>query len=163
LNNSNTDSTAPNSPANTTGKQPEIRLEANRFGGCPDYTNSGQGKGVRSYNATLIGVYCGRPLRIEYPGAVYYITTRGNAYQKIFVDNTDRESFLEILGETAARFNSFCHAYCLMTNHYHLETVDPTLSRGMRQLNGVYTQASNRRHHQVGHLFQGGYGDPWGV
>ncbi|RLE32512.1 addiction module toxin RelE, partial [Candidatus Acetothermia bacterium] len=82
-----------------------------------------------------------RPLRIEYPGAVYHITTRGNAYQDVFLDDTDREEFLEILEQTVDRFNWLCHAYCLMTNHYHLliETVDPTLSRGMRQLNGVYT------------------------
>lgn len=100
-----------------------------------------------------------RPLRIEYPGAVYHITTRGNAYQDVFLDDTDREEFLEILEQTVDRFNWLCHAYCLMTNHYHLliETVDPTLSRGMRQLNGVYTQAFNRRHEQVGHLFQGRY------
>ncbi len=100
-----------------------------------------------------------RPLRIEYPGAVYHITTRGNAYQKIFLDDNDREKFLEILGETVVRFNWLCHGYCLMMNHYHLliETVDPTLSRGMRQLNGVYTQVFNRRHKQVGHLFQGRY------
>ncbi len=100
-----------------------------------------------------------RPLRIEYPGAVYHITARGNAYQAIFLDGTDREKFLEILGQTVERFNWLCHGYCLMTNHYHLliETVDPTLSRGMRQLNGVYTQAFNRRHDRVGHVFQGRY------
>ena len=100
-----------------------------------------------------------RPLRIEYPGAVYHITARGNAYQDIFLDDTDREKFLAILGETVDRFNWLCHGYCLMTNHYHLliETVDPTLSRGMRQLNGVYTQGFNRRHDRVGHVFQGRY------
>ena len=100
-----------------------------------------------------------RPLRIEYPGAVYHITTRGNAYQDIFIDDADREKFLEILNQTVDRFNWLCHAYCLMTNHYHLliETIDPTLSRGMRQLNGVYTQAFNRRHERVGHVFQGRY------
>ena len=100
-----------------------------------------------------------RPLRIEYPGAVYHITARGNAYQDIFLDDTDREKFLEVLDQTIERFNWLCHAYCLMTNHYHLliETVDPTLSRGMRHLNGVYTQAFNRRHERGGHLFQGRY------
>ena len=100
-----------------------------------------------------------RPLRIEYPGAVYHVTARGNAYQAIFLDETDREKFLAILGETVDRFNWLCHGYCLMTNHYHLliETVDPTLSRGMRQLNGVYTQGFNRRHDRVGHVFQGRY------
>ncbi len=100
-----------------------------------------------------------RPLRIEYPGAVYHITSRGNAYQDIFLDDADREKFLELLNQTVERFNWLCHAYCLMSNHYHLliETIDPTLSRGMRQLNGVYTQAFNRRHNRVGHVFQGRY------
>jgi len=98
-----------------------------------------------------------RPLRIEYPGAVYHITSRGNAQEKVYLDDADREAFLEILGQVVERFNWLCHTYCLMTNHYHLlvETVDPTLSRGMRQLNGVYTQAFNRKHQRVGHVFQG--------
>ena len=98
-----------------------------------------------------------RPLRIEYPGAVYHITSHGNAQEKVYLDDADREAFLEILGQVVERFNWLCHTYCLMTNHYHLlvETVDPTLSRGMRQLNGVYTQAFNRKHQRVGHVFQG--------
>jgi len=100
-----------------------------------------------------------RPLRIEYPGAVYHITSRGNARQDIFLDDEDRRVFLELLSQTVERFNWLCHAYCLMDNHYHLlvETLAPTLSRGMRQLNGVYTQKFNRRHGRVGHLFQGRY------
>lgn len=98
-----------------------------------------------------------RPLRIEYPGAVYHITSRGNARQDIFLDDTDRTRFLKTVQQVLDRFNWLCYAYCLMTNHYHLlvETVDPTLSRGMRHLNGVYTQRFNRRHHQAGHVFQG--------
>jgi len=98
-----------------------------------------------------------RSRRIEYPGAVYHVTSRGNAKRNVFLDNKDRLRFLEILKQVVDRFNWLCHAYCLMTNHYHLliETIDPTLSRGMRQLNGVYTQAFNRHHRQVGHLFQG--------
>ena len=98
-----------------------------------------------------------RPLRIEYAGAVYHVTSRGNARQAIYLDDKDRLRFLEILQQVVDRFNWLCHAYCLMGNHYHLlvETVDPTLSRGMRHLNGVYTQAFNRRHRQVGHVFQG--------
>jgi len=100
-----------------------------------------------------------RPLRIEYPGAVYHITSRGNARQDIFVDDADRAAFLEILAKAVDRFNWLCHAYCLMSNHFHLliETVDPTLARGMRHLNGVYTQAFNRRHERSGHLLQGRY------
>jgi len=100
-----------------------------------------------------------RPLRIEYPGAVYHVTARGNARQSIFRDEQDRGLFLGTLDHVTARYGWLCHAYCLMTNHYHLliETPKPTLARGMRQLNGVYTQAFNRRHRRVGHLFQGRY------
>lgn len=98
-----------------------------------------------------------RPLRIEFPGAVYHVTSRGNALQEIYLDEADRGAFLEVLAEVVERFDWLCHAYCLMSNHYHLlvETVEPSLSRGMRQLNGVYTQRFNRRHGRVGHLFQG--------
>lgn len=100
-----------------------------------------------------------RPLRIEYPGAVYHITSRGNARGRIYKDDKDRETFLEILGSVIKRYNYLCHAYCLMDNHYHLiiETPEANLSRGMRQLNGVYTQAYNRRHRETGHIFQGRY------
>lgn len=89
-----------------------------------------------------------RPLRIEYPGAVYHITSRGNSKNKIFRDDTDRELFLEVLESVIKRFNWLCHAHCLMDNHYHLmvETPEANLSIGMRQLNGVYTQKYNRRH-----------------
>lgn len=98
-----------------------------------------------------------RPLRIEYSGAVYHVTSRGNAQQDIYLGDEDRLRFLKIVRQVVDRFNWVCHAYCLMANHYHLliETVDPTLSRGMRHLNGVYTQAFNRRHRRVGHVFQG--------
>jgi REP element-mobilizing transposase RayT len=98
-----------------------------------------------------------RPLRIEFPGAVYHVTARGNAKNDIFVNDGDRQRFLDILTGTVQRYNWICHAYCLMNNHYHLliETTDPTLSIGMRQLNGVYTQAFNRIHDRVGHVFQG--------
>jgi len=100
-----------------------------------------------------------RPLRIEYPYAVYHITSRGNAQQDIFIDDGDRMAFLEVLAKSVDRFNWLCHAFCLMGNHYHLliETVDPTLARGMRHLNGVYTQTFNRRHKRSGHLLQGRY------
>ena len=98
-----------------------------------------------------------RPLRIEYPGAVYHVTSRGNARNKIFADDQDREDFLFVLGSVIKRYNWLCHAYCLMDNHYHLmiETPDANLSLGMRQLNGVYTQKYNRRHNEPGHIFQG--------
>jgi len=98
-----------------------------------------------------------RPLRIEFSGAVYHVTSRGNARQHIYRDNEDREHFLSILAHVVDRYGWLCHAYCLMNNHYHLliETPKPNLSLGMRQLNGLYTQAHNRRHRRVGHLFQG--------
>lgn len=98
-----------------------------------------------------------RPLRLEYSGAVYHLTARGNARQAIFLDNADREMFLACLGGVVARFGWLCHAFCLMDNHYHLlvETPEANLSRGMRQLNGVYTQRFNRRHQRAGHVFQG--------
>ena len=100
-----------------------------------------------------------RPLRIEYPGAVYHITNRGNDKKAVFKDDEDRETFLKILAFVNKRYHWLCHAYCLMDNHYHLmiETPDGNLSLGMRQLNGVYTQARNKRHNKTGHLFQGRY------
>jgi putative transposase len=98
-----------------------------------------------------------RPLRIEFPGAVYHLTSRGNEKRPIFLGDEDRKSFLNLLADVSARYHWICHAYCLMDNHYHLlmETPEGNLSIGMRQLNGVYTLAFNRRHGRVGHLFQG--------
>lgn len=98
-----------------------------------------------------------RPLRLEFPGAIYHITARGNAREAIFLDDEDKLLFLAVLAEVVSNFGWLCHAYCLMDNHYHLliETPDGNLSQGMRQVNGVYTQRFNRRHARVGHLFQG--------
>jgi putative transposase len=98
-----------------------------------------------------------RPLRIEYEGALYHLTSRGNARERIFFTDSDREAFLGILGDVVERFGWLCHAYCLMTNHYHLliETPNANLSRGMRHLNGVYTQWINRHNKRTGHIFQG--------
>lgn len=98
-----------------------------------------------------------RPLRIQYEGALYHVTSRGNAGQRIFFDDRDRTHFLDVLAQAVERFQWICHAYCLMPNHYHLllETPQGNLSRGMRHLNGVYTQGTNRRHKRSGHLFQG--------
>ena len=98
-----------------------------------------------------------RPLRLEYEGALYHVTSRGNARESIFLDEGDRSRFLEILADVVDRYGWICHAYCLMTNHYHLliETPSAGLSRGMQLLNGVYTQWVNRRHDRVGHLLQG--------
>ena len=82
-----------------------------------------------------------RPLRIEFPGALYHVTSRGNGRADIYLDDRDRADFLSLLGEVCQRMQWRCYAYCLMTNHYHLviETLEGNLSRGMRQLNGVYT------------------------
>jgi putative transposase len=100
-----------------------------------------------------------RPLRLEYDGALYHVTSRGNEKRPIFRDEIDRDIFLDILNTVNRRYNWICHAYCLMNNHYHIiiETPDGNLSKAMRQLNGVYTQAFNKSHHRVGHIFQGRY------
>jgi REP element-mobilizing transposase RayT len=106
----------------------------------------------------MVGVVA-RPLRIEYAGAVYHVTSRGNEKKPVFKDDSDREWFLLTLLRVNKRYNWICHAYCLMNNHYHLliETPDGNLALGMRQLNGVYTQTFNKRHKRTGHLFQGRY------
>lgn len=98
-----------------------------------------------------------RPLRIEFPGAVYHVTSRGDRREAIFDDDEDRHAFLNVIAQATERFDAVLLAYCLMDNHYHLviHTRRGNLSRFMQQLNGVYTQIYNRRHRKVGHLFQG--------
>ena len=98
-----------------------------------------------------------RPLRIQYPGALYHVTSRGNARHPIFRDDLDRKTFLDLLNAVTEDSRWLCHGYCLMTNHYHLvvETPEANLSGGMRQLNGVYTMRFNWRHRTVGHVLQG--------
>ena len=98
-----------------------------------------------------------RPIRIEYAGALYHVTSRGNRQEAIYEDDIDRQTFLSVLEQVCSTHNWIYHAYCLMTNHYHLliETPDSNLSKGMRQLNGVYTQGFNRLHNRVGHVYQG--------
>lgn len=100
-----------------------------------------------------------RPLRIEFEGAVYHITSRGNERRSIYKDKKDRLIFLDTLNETRKRYNWLIHTHCLMSNHYHLiiETIEANLSKGMGQLNGAYTQIFNKRHKRAGHLFQGRY------
>jgi putative transposase len=100
-----------------------------------------------------------RPLRLEFPDALYHLTSRGDRREDIYEDDTDRRTFLDVLSSVIEQYNWTCYAYCLMSNHYHLlmQTPDANLSKGMRQLNGVYTQAYNRRHNKTGHLFQGRY------
>lgn len=98
-----------------------------------------------------------RPLRLEFAGALYHVTSRGNARDDIYLSDEDRVAWLATLGQVCARFNWVCHAYCQMTDHYHIviETPDANLSQGMRQLNGVYTQLFNRTHSRAGPIFQG--------
>jgi REP element-mobilizing transposase RayT len=100
-----------------------------------------------------------RPLRIEFAGALYHVTSRGNRRADIFLDDQDHDRFLAGLRSVIERYRWLCSAYCLMDNHYHLliETPAANLSQGMRQLNSVYTQAFNRRHGGVGHVLQGRY------
>jgi putative transposase len=98
-----------------------------------------------------------RPLRIEFPGAVYHVTSRGDRREPIFVDDVDRRALLDVLSSGLDRFDACALAWCLMGNHYHfvIQTRLPNLSLLMRHINGVYTQRFNQRHQKVGHLFQG--------
>lgn len=98
-----------------------------------------------------------RPLRLEHPGALWHITVRGNQRKEIFRTDEDREAFLRTLGRTVTLFRWRLLAWVLMGNHYHLllETPEPTLSRGMRDLNSIYTQGYNRRNRRTGHVLQG--------
>ncbi|WP_154699469.1 transposase, partial [Legionella pneumophila] len=100
-----------------------------------------------------------RPLRIEYAGGLYHITSRGNRKEAIYLSDEDRENFLSVLGDVCLKYQWLCHSYCLMTNHYHLliETPLGNLSKGMRYLNGVYTQKFNKSHKRIGHVLQGRY------
>lgn len=100
-----------------------------------------------------------RPLRIEYSGAFYHITSRGNEQKAVYRNQRDREKFLSYLESATARYGAVIHAYCLMDNHYHLllETPSGNLSRIMHHINGAYTAYFNTRHERAGHLFQGRY------
>lgn len=100
-----------------------------------------------------------RSLRIEYPGAYYHVTSRGNERRNIFRNNGDREKFLLYLKSAHLRYGAVIHAYCLMNNHYHffMETPKGNLSQIMRHINGAYTNYFNIRHKRRGHLFQGRY------
>jgi len=100
-----------------------------------------------------------RPLRIEYPGAFYHITARGNERKHIFKSSKDREKFLSCLASAAERYQAVIHVYCLMTNHYHLliETPSGNLSQIMRHMNGAYATYFNTKRRRGGHLLQGRY------
>jgi putative transposase len=100
-----------------------------------------------------------RPLRLEFPGALYHVTCRGNRRESIFLDRTDRLAWIVEAQRMCQRFHFIVHAFCLMTNHFHLliETPEGNLGQGMRQLNSAYSQHFNRRHGLVGHVMQGRY------
>lgn len=101
----------------------------------------------------------GRPHRVQFPGALYHVTTRGNWKKAIYLDDRDRETFLSILAQVVERYGWICHAYCLMDNHYHLllQTPEGNLSAGMCALNGRYGRAFLARHRRAGHVFQRRY------
>jgi REP element-mobilizing transposase RayT len=98
-----------------------------------------------------------RPLRIEYPGAYYHVINRGNAGENIFIDEHDRDKFLEYLAKCVERFTTRIHTYCLMSNHYHvlIETPQANLSRAIQWLNVSHSVYFNKKHRRRGHLFQG--------
>ena len=98
-----------------------------------------------------------RPLRITYPGAFYHVTSRGNEQKDVFKSQRDREKFLEYLASATERYGAVIHAYCLLSNHYHLllETPEGNLSQIMRHINGAYTTYFNVKRKRAGHLFQG--------
>ena len=100
-----------------------------------------------------------RALRIQFPHAVYHVISRGNARQTVFLDDDDFRCFQRVLRHVVNRLNWRIWTYCLMPNHYHLlvQTPEPNLARGMRDVNGLYSQLFNKQHTRVGHLFQGRY------
>lgn len=101
----------------------------------------------------------GRPLRIEYPGAFYHVTARGNEQRDIYKSRADRDRFLGYLDSATERYGAVIHVWCLMSNHYHLliETPAGNLSQIMRHINGAYTNYFNTKRKRAGHLFQGRY------
>jgi putative transposase len=100
-----------------------------------------------------------RKPREEYSGAIVHVYARGNRRQRIYVDDVDRHSYLDLLGHVVVRQAWRCFAYCLMRNHVHLlvQTSEPNLAAGVQRLHGLHAQAFNRRHRHSGHLFQGRY------
>lgn len=100
-----------------------------------------------------------RPLRIAYPGAFYHVTSRGNEKKDVFKSRRDREKFIEYLASAKQRYEAVIHAYCLMSNHYHLliETPAGNLSQIMQHINSAYTTYFNIKRKRAGHLFQGRY------
>jgi len=96
-----------------------------------------------------------RPPRIKFPGATYHVMSRGNRKARIFEDDRDRRTFLEIVHDAVERHQVECPGYCLMGTHYHVvaHTPLPNISSFMKLINGRYTQYMNRRHKWTGHVF----------
>jgi len=96
-------------------------------------------------------------MRVAFAGAAYLVSARGAGETPIFGSDEDRERFLGILESAADRYHLLCHAYCLMENRYFLllETPEGTLSRAMRQLNGVYGQYVCRQRGRSGPVLNG--------
>ncbi len=103
----------------------------------------------------------GRPLRRQYPGALYHVTSRGNRRAHIYLDERDYLIWQDLLADTVRRYNFVVHAWCQMPNHYHLviQTVEGNLSDGMQYLNSMYSKRFNWRHDLVGHVIQGRFWD----
>src|SRR5437867_669050 len=100
-----------------------------------------------------------RKLRIQYPGAIYHVMSRGDQRENIFKDDKDRKRFIHTLAEACRKTDWQIHAFCLMRNHFHLavETPQANLVDGMKWLLGVYTKRFNIRHRLCGHVFAGRY------
>ena len=111
------------------------------------------------YNSSSRRRTMARPLRIEFAGAFYHVTSRGDEKRDIYKSSRDRERFLEYLASAMERYGAVIHAYCLMTSHYHLliETPLGNLSQIMQHINGAYTTYFNVKRKRAGHLFQGRY------
>jgi putative transposase len=100
-----------------------------------------------------------RKLRVEYEGAIYHVMNRGDGGEAVFQDDEDRHGFVRVLGEACEKTGWQVHAYCLMSNHFHLvlETPQANLVAGMKWLLGTYSNRYNRRHRRFGHVFAGRY------
>jgi REP element-mobilizing transposase RayT len=100
-----------------------------------------------------------RQLRIDFPGAIHHVMSRGDRRENIYLDDVDRQDFLKTLAEACQKTDWQVHAYCLMRNHFHLvvETPDANLADGMHWLLSAYTIRLNRRHETPGHVFSGRY------
>jgi putative transposase len=132
-----------------------LRFHSEEIGASFFYNR--QTSSVSEKHRGILGGAMARQLRIEFPDALYHVTSRGNERRPIFYTDEDRLAFLDFLGTAVKRFGWSVTAWVLMTNHFHLviQTPKPNLSRGMHWLNGKYAAWVNRTHGRCGHLFQG--------